>query len=743
MPTEMSLRSGAPIRDCALSALLAIAAVLVAGAPAFAAEPPPGPEYHSARATRIEASQAPIIDGDLTDPIWANADVIDGFHQESPNVGEPSTERTVVRVLYDEDNLYISIYAYDERPDDIVVRAMARDGDMAVSDNLRVMLDPGPTRRNGYSFQVSAAGGRRDGLIQNNATVLYEWNAIWQAEVRVVADGWVTEMAIPFRSMSYDPNQTVWGLDINRTIRHKNEVASWSGYNPVLGFSDVSLAGNLTGLSGMEQGLGLDVQVYATGRLRHVAPGTEGTDLSGTAGGNIYYKLTPALTGTLTFNPDFSDSPLDARQVNTTRFSLFFEETRDFFLQDAAAFEFGGNNFVNNSSNARPFFSRNIGLVQGRPVSIIGGGKLSGEFAGFGIGALSVVTADQGTAPQQLLSVARITRPVFSESKIGFIVTNGDPTGATDSTVAGVDFQYRNSNLFGADIIAQADLYYERSFSDTYGDDNSFGIAFNFPNEPWGGRFRFKQVGENFRPALGFANRRGTRRYEGRLSRRQRFRDAFLREITASYEGEFITGLDDQPQSWLGQGQFLIESRDNDRFSLRSFSYFERIDQIFDLPNDVPVPIGDYSWHNFGFNFQSSATRRLQIQVSGECCTFFNGDGYKIQTTINWRPNRYFEFQPAYEGEFIRLPTGDVDIHILTLNSVVNFTPDMQLVVEAQWDNISQGFTFSGRYLWEYTPGNELFIGFGQTAILPRLRYRDFDPQVSLLTVRLGRTFQF
>ena len=742
MSAETYSPSGAKLRIFKLVICLAGITGFGSVLPSYAQPIPPGADYHTVQATRIDASQAPLIDGDLSDAAWANAGVADGFHQERPDVGEAATERTVVRILFDENNIYFGIYAYDNNAADIAVRAMSRDGDMASSDNLRVMLDPGATRRNGYSFQVSASGGRRDGLLQNNTDVLYEWNAIWDGKAQLRDDGWVAEMSIPFRSMSYDPSQSVWGFDVNRTIRHKNEVAAWSGYNPVLGFSDLSLAGSMTGISDIERGLGLDVQVYGTANLRHVAPGDEGTDLSGTAGGNIFYKLTPALTGTLTFNPDFSDSPLDARQVNTTRFSLFFDETRDFFLQDAAAFEFGGYNFINNSNNARPFFSRNIGVASGRLVSILGGGKLSGEFAGFGIGALSVVTADQGTAPQQVLSTLRVTRPVFAESKIGMIVTNGDPTGETDNTVLGADFQYRNSDFLGV-MIAQADLYYERSFSSLLGEDDSFGAALNFPNEPWGGRFRFKQVGANFDPALGFANRPGTRRYEARIQNRQRYRDSFLNEFVMSMEGEFITGFDNKPQSRFGQGQILFDSSENDRLALWVIDHFERIPELFVLPRDVTIPIGNYGWTNYAARIQSSPSRAIQLSAEVECCRFYNGDWIGVTTELNFRPNRFFEIRPGYEGEFVRLPTGNLEIHIVTLDSVVNFTPDMQLVLEVQWDNISEAFTFSGRYRWEYSPGNELFIGVEQTATLPRLAFRDFEAQISLLTIRLGRTFQF
>src|SRR5262249_32927175 len=200
--------------------------------------------------------------------------------------------------------------------------------------------------------------------------------------------------------------------------------------------------------------------------------------------GNAYYKVTPGLTGTLTVNPDFSDSPLDIRQVNTTRFVLFQPETRDFFLQDAPTFEFGGRGFIRSDmigrDNARPFFSRNIGLANGRPVSITAGGKLSGQYGDIGIGALSVLTDGTGTTrDRQVLSAARITAPVFGESKVGIVFTNGDPSGLSKNTVGGADFQYLNTNITPGKVFG-ADVYYERSFSDTRGDDDAFGVTLNY-----------------------------------------------------------------------------------------------------------------------------------------------------------------------------------------------------------------------------------------------------------------------
>ena len=197
---------------------------------------------------------------------------------------------------------------------------------------------------------VGPSGGRWDGLRLNNREELPEWNTIWTARSRRVADGWAAEIAIPFRSISFVPGQTEWGFDFTRNIRRKTEIVRWSSTNPALQITDVSESGNLSGFSDVNEGLGLDIVPYLVFRAKHdwSVPG-DGAGLSGTMGGNAFYKITPGLTGTVTVNPDFSDAPLDVREVNTSRFSLFLPETRSFFLQDAGAFEFGGRPFKRTS----------------------------------------------------------------------------------------------------------------------------------------------------------------------------------------------------------------------------------------------------------------------------------------------------------------------------------------------------------------------------------------------------------
>lgn len=696
-------------------------------------------------AVRIDIADAPVIDGDLSDPGWAKAALVDEFRQRSPDPGAPATERTVARLMYDENNLYIGIYAYDSDPDQLVLRTLQRDGQVWSGDNIFITLDPGATWRNAYTFQIGASGGRQDALRLNNTRELNAWDTIWSVQTQIVSDGYIVEMAIPFRSISYPAAPSDWGLEIGRTVRRTNESIRWSTTDPAANFADVSQAGILTGISDVNQGLGLDIQPYVLFGAKHnwQQPG-DGAGLTGTMGGNLFYKITPALTGTLTLNTDFSDAPLDTRQVNTTRFSLFFPETRDFFLQDAGAFEFGGRGFNRGfndraANNGLPFFSRNIGLAGGVPVSIVVGGKVSGEFAGFEVGALSVLTDNTATADHQVLSVARVTRPVFESSKVGMIFTNGDPTGEARSSLVGGDFQYQTTTLFGNKILT-ADASYMRSFSDIAGDDDSFALALNFPNEPFGWDLAAKQVGTNFSPELGFVNRTGIRLYEGNFRWITRYQNSWMRETTFATAHTLVTRLDNEIESRESNISAELETTNSDIFTITATNIFEGIPIAFELPGGVVVPATDYNWSTATFRFRSSSARPLAIDAQVTCCDFFDGTNLTGSIGLNYRPNQYFAGELTYRPSFIDLPTGKVNIHLFTLDGAINFTPDMSLAFQAQYDNLSRSFGSLLRYRWEYSPGNELLIAYGQSADTPHSRFRF---QTTQFTLRLIRTFQF
>ena len=739
---------------CGVAAVLG-AMLLASGNALGAAAPQPAPHpvrdfntyQPTGMATRIDAGEAPTIDGDLSDPAWAKAQIIDEFYQVDPDAGQPASQYTVARFLYDDTNLYVGIYAYDKEPDKIVATVRARDGRLDTDDGVRIYIDPELTRRNAYYFEMNALGARVDALIQNNVTYIQTWNTIWSGSAKRMPDGYSVEMAIPFRDLSFDPSRTDWGLEIQRRVRRTGERIRWSTISAAAYYADVSRAGTLTGISDVSQGLGLDIQLYGKTAFKRDWQPSERDSLKFVMSGNAYYKVTPGLTGTLTVNPDFSDSPLDIRQVNTTRFVLFQPETRDFFLQDAASFEFGGRGFVKSGNitrdNGRPFFSRNVGLANGRPVSLTTGGKLSGQFGDIGIGALSVLTDGTGTTRnRQVLSAARITAPVLAESRLGIVFTNGDPSGLSKNTVAGADFQYLNSNLVPGKVL-EADAYYQRSFSSTKGDDDAFGAALYLPNEPWGGDAYFKQLGTNYFPALGFANRTGIRNYDGRILRRDR-NILGWRYLEWSTTWNVFTGLDNRIQSRENSVKAEVSTPSTDLFDLYLLNDFEDVPSTFKIADTVPVPKGRYNWSNIEASIGTSDARPYWAKLDVVCCSFYDGRSVKVDLQLDYRPNPLFQFGPHYTFTSVRLPTGSVDIHLFSADVIVNFTPDMQLYTQLQFDNISQNFSFSARYRWEYEPGNEIFASVGQAALIPQMSFAPtFTPELSQAVIRLGHTLRF
>jgi hypothetical protein len=693
----------------------------------------------SAAAVRIEPGEAPKIDGDIGEAVWAKAKVIDEFYQLEPNEGAPASERMEVRVLYDENQIYFAFHVFDREPGAIKASVKSRDGNLSQDDLVRIYLDPYKTRRDGYIFEVNPLGARFDGLLQNNTDILAEWNTIWHAHGRLVADGWVAEVAIPFRSISYDVANGDWGFDLFRLLRRKGERIRWAQIDNQRTSRDISRSGTLTGITNTAQGLGLDIQPFLALRYKHEWRPPREDDVTIEPSGNIYYKITPALTGTLTFNTDFSDAPLDNRQVNTGRFGLFFPETRDFFLQDAAVFEFGGNN-ISNDVNGKPFFSRNIGLVNGSPVDIVAGGKLSGQLGALGIGALVVDTAGTEVSDNQILSAARFTLPVFSESKMGVVFTNGDPTGETENTVAGGDFQYRNSTWFDGDQF-QADFFYERSFSSLFGDDDAFGLQLGFPNEPFSTRFQFKEVGANFAPALGFVNRPGIRYYDGNFLHRGRPKDSWIRWYEVGTWYNFVTDLDNRLESrengaWIG-GQ----TQDTDLAFLNLFNDYENVPAGFFLPRNVFIPAGEYEWTAASLDVETSIARPISGNFSIRCCDWYGGTMFRTNAYVTWRPDSTWELSGSHQFINITLPTGDVEIQIYAANIRLNFTPDMQLRTQIQYDNISEAVTLSARYRWEYAPGSELFVALGESGdLINGDHYRSATTQAS---VRIGQLMRF
>src|SRR5436190_21158571 len=306
-------------------------------------------------ATAVRTAETIRLDGRLDERAWQQARPIGVLRQREPVENAAPADDTVVRVLYNADALYIGILSRDRSPREIVSTQLTRDAHLVVDDRITIVLDPFFDHRNGFFFQINPAGARSDGQVSNNSESLsLDWDGIWDGAARITDDGWITEIAIPFKTLRFKPGQSVWGFNVERQIKRRQETDRWAAPRQNIWIGNLAEAGRLEGLEGIRQGFGLDVRPYVSG-----GDGNTGGELTG--GLDVFQNLTSNLNAAITVNTDFAETEADIRQVNLTRFPLFFPEKRTFFLEGAGVFDIAG---LVNTTDIRPFFTRRIGLVE-------------------------------------------------------------------------------------------------------------------------------------------------------------------------------------------------------------------------------------------------------------------------------------------------------------------------------------------------------------------------------------------
>ncbi len=691
----------------------------------------------------VRAEERIRIDGRLDEPSWRRAPAIGELIQVEPKEGAPPTEKTELRVLYDSDALYFGIVCYDSAPSKIVATQLTRDGDLDVDDSLWIGLDPFFDQRNGFFFGINPAGARADGQISNNTEhPTLDWDGIWNAAARITAEGWEAEVAIPFKTLRFKPGQTTWGLNIERRIKRRNETDRWAGARRDIWPTNLAEAGILEGLPVIRQGHGLDIRPY--GLVRKA-----GEDWKLDGGLDVSKNLAPNVNASLTINTDFAETDVDARQVNLTRFPLFYPEKRAFFLEGAGVFETAGLSPW--SPDLMPFFSRRIGLYRGREVPIAVGAKIAGRHARYNIGLLDVQTrgtsieTDEGgrlDLGSRNLLVARLSRDFWRQSYAGFIVTSGNPSGAGSNRLAGVDARLATSSFRG-DKNLSLDLYLFRTSDEaSAASDLAGGFTLDYPNDRWDANFSWKQIGSNFKPALGFVPRTGIRKARGGVEFGPRPERWGIRRLSFEFRPSVITDLDNVVQNWSVRASPLgIEFESGDEVQVSVFSDFERLDEVFEIYPGVVIPRGSYTWHRFEGEVQSASKRPWVVETRYGWGTFYSGRRRDYGLSLTLKPGHHLLF--GFEGERndIRLAQGNFFTQLFSARADCNFSPDVSWTNLVQYDNESRILGLQSRFRWILKPGNDLFV------VLNRGWYRTYGHRYTTAfdraTIKLQYTFRY
>ena len=655
--------------------------------------------------------KAPVIDGVLDDETWMEAALVTEFYQLDPVEGANPSEATEAWLAYDSDMLYVGARLHDRNPEAIIARQMREDEQMLNDDVFTIAVDSMLDRKNAFLFTINALGTKGDARIENNSIVRLEWDGIWYGAASRDEQGWIAEFAIPFKTLSLDADAPAWGLELERYIRRRNEFVTWANHDQDKDLTYVAVYGDLQGLDNLDQGLGLDIKPQAAGRYRKRFDNDD-KDFTIKPGVEVIYKLTPSLNGSLVINPDFSNTVVDDIKTNLTRFDLFFPEQRDIFVRDADIFEFGGLKEV----NGIPFFSRRIGLPFDRenpePLDIDIGAKLSGRLGSYTMGLLNTqVGSGQGIGSKNL-SVARLAMDVQEESRVGAMMTYGNPTSSDDNGVAGIDYRYRNSNLFGSQVFV-ADAYVMKSFSEGIdNNDLAYGLTLEFPNDRWNAVLRYQEIQENFNPALGFVNRSGIRKYEGDLRYRIRPKNSrLLRIVNWGFKSLFTTTTDNKLESGrVYMRIFDLESHAGDQIQLWGNWQHETLFDPFEIQPGVIIPTGDYDFYYGWSKLVTSDYRPVSVEVTAKIGEFYNGDLIDLQTIVRWRPTRNFYITLERHVFDVDLPAGDFEFEINRARFDINFTPTLSWTNYLQQESESHIMTLQSRLRWIIVPGNELTV---------------------------------
>lgn len=692
------------------------------------------------RAQVMRTTTPPTVDGRLQDSVWTGATTIAAFTQAEPQEGAPPSEQTTVLLLYDAEFLYIGLRAFDAEPDRIVAKTRQRDGSLDGDDSFALTLDTFLDRRHGYYFQINPLGTQRDGLIAPDTNTetdalpyQADWDGVWYAAAVIDKTGWTAELAIPVKTVRFDPRGSTWGFNAQRTIARKNEIVRWTAASRNKHVTAMGDAGRIGNLAGLRQGLGLALVPSATLKLArnhqrarttaHFEPSLD-----------LFYQATPAVTLSFTLNTDFAETEVDERQVNFSRFPLFFAEKRDFFLQDANYFRFGGI-----QTSPLPFFSRRIGLsATGEPIDLLGGVKATGRVGRMNFGLLDVYMDEHRDLSAKNLAVGRATWDVFEESAVGAIFTSGDPERRGDAHLVGVDFQHKASNFRDTGQIVEANGYVMRS-SREGASGYAWGGRLLYPNFIWNAALNFDHVDLRFSPALGFLEQSGVRSYEGWLGRT--WRPSILDSLYLEFYGKLRTRLDGAViDRELLLPYLSVETKSRDRVFAGAHLGRDQFFEPFLLVEDLVVPARDYHYLRYFFGGETAKTRTLAGYVEVAVGDYLHGTRTETIGRITWRPSSWVDLTVSYERNAFSLPREAFTVHLAQSSVNIALTSTLTLRLIGQYDNVSDEFGLNARLHWLSAPGDDVFLVFHYLADAAPGGWR---PVHSELTSKIAWTFRF
>ncbi len=644
----------------------------------------PGSPPLTARATFTD--QPIKIDGKLDEEAWKQAQVLKDFIQNQPRTGEPASEPTEVRILFDNDNLYFGAFCFDSEISKRTVPSLERDFSPGpLHDLFAFALDTFHDGRNSYGFAVNPPGAKHEGQFYNDGRVFnVDFDAVWHVATTVGKDRWTAEFAIPFSSMRFKKGVAqTWGINFLRVVRRKGETSFWAQLPYRYSLGRVSRAGTLVGIEDVVPGRSLKITPYVQSRFRSSAQQENGTTTDIEAGVDVKYGLTNGLNLDLTYNTDFSDVEVDTQQVNLTRFSLFFPEKRPFFLENRGFFFFGQSQalsfrdpgFRATGSQVRrrgsvdrdfiPFFSRRVGLSDaGVPVPILWGARLSGREGPYELGALFIQEEETQDAGRRGFTVIRAARSFSENARLGAIfVDRVAGTLGEHNRIYGVDTNIRLLRHLNIDAM----LAGSQKPGDN-GDSLTWKAQASWRDQFWDLNQSYIDIGDDVQAAAGFVPRTGIRKSVTQVGIHPRpGRGSRIREFFPHAQVEYIMNQQNQLQTRVLHWGFGTTFTNNAQFEVSRTETFERLQTPFAIRSDVSIAGGDYRFSEWSALFSLDTSRPWSVNLRHDRGDFFNGEKTTYQLGAVFRRRPHFYTEVSYQRNEVSLPAGDFELDLVGL----------------------------------------------------------------------------
>jgi len=697
------------------------------------------------------ASGPIVIDGRLDELSWEEAKPFGNFVQSKPDAGHPATEPTVVRLLQDADNLYIGAICYMSDVDRITITSLERDYESLNSDAFGVAFDTFLDRSGSFMFFVNPKGAIRDAQSFDDARIRdLAWDGILEVRTRIGEAYWTVEIAIPWTALRFDPakDEQVWGANFFRRVRHKDEDSFWAPIDRRNKVYTMSQAGTVRGLGSPKPGRNLQLKPFV--RAANIGGSRPVEDDRGgnyDAGVDLKYGITSGLTLDLTYRTDFSQVEVDREQVNLTRFSLFFPEQREFFVENSGLFTVSDalDRKFRTGASGRDFtffHSRRIGLTgAGRPIPIVGGGRLTGRIGGFELGLLNMQTASTEAAPPENFTVVRFKRKFFGNSSVGGMLLNRQVTDggqlAGDGRLYSRGYSVDASiGLFGSMMINSYLAITDLPGEDSVGVAGRVSVAWR--DQLWDISAFAKHVDEEFDPTLGFVRRRGVNHGYATVGAHPRLQSSIIQELNPYGEVHYVSNLDDVLETRLQTLGLGVTFMGGSRLTFRLDDRFERIFESFQVSGDATVEPGDYNYRAGSVSFRSSAGRPLSGSLSFTKGGFWGGNRTSAALRMTWRADYRLSLNLSANRNQVSFP--DTDFTADVYGARVKFTPTTQITTSAfvQYNQSTDEMVTNLRFNFIHAPRSDLFVVYTERRSLDEGRMLDQS-----ITVKLTKLLVF